>query len=102
MAQYIIPLDNIPNQKFQVELGDKICQFEFITRGVFMYMNLSVDNEEQINGLICMNNVNLLPYNGMGLDGSLYFTDTQGDLDPIYWGLNDRWLLIYEVEDGIQ
>lgn len=101
MTQYVIPLDNIPNQKFQIQLGDKTCQFEFITRGLFIYMNLAVDNEEQINGLICMNNVNLLPYEGMGLDGVLYFNDTQGNLDPIYWGLNDRWLLIYEVDDGV-
>lgn len=102
MSQYTIPLDNIPNQKFQIQLGKKTCQFEFITRGLFMYMNLSVDGEEQLNGIICLKDVNLIPYTDINLDGKLYFVDTQGDLDPIYWGLNDRWLLVYEVDDDIQ
>lgn len=101
MTRYIIPLDNIPNQKFQIQLGDKTCQFEFITRGLFLYMNLAVDNEEQINGLICINNVNLIPYKIMNIEGALYFKDTQGSLDPVYWGLNERWLLIYEVDDVV-
>ena len=102
MTQYIIPLDNIPNQTFEIQLGDKSCRFDFITSGLFMYMNLEVDNEAQINGAICLNNVNLIQYNEINLDGKLYFKDTQGNLDPIYYGLNDRWLLIYEVNDDIQ
>ena len=102
MSEYVIPLDNIPSQKFQIELGNKVCQFEFITRGLFLYMNLSVDGIEQINGVICLNNTDLIQYDTINLDGRLYFTDTQGDLDPIYWGLNDRWLLVYEVTDDVQ
>ena len=102
MTQYIIPLDNIPNQKFQIELGEKVCLFEFITRGLFLYMNLSIDGKEQMNGIICLNNVDLIQYKIINIGGRLYFTDTQGELDPIYWGLNDRWLLVYEVIDDVQ
>ena len=102
MTQYIIPLDNIPNQTFEIQLGDKSCRFDFITSGLFMYMNLEVNNEVQINGVICLNNVNLIQYNEINLNGKLYFKDTQGNLDPIYYGLNNRWLLIYEVNDDIQ
>ena len=102
MTQYTIPLDNIPNQTFEIQLGDKSCRFDFITRGLFMYMNLEVDNEVQVNGVICLNGVDLIKYDDINLDGKLYFVDTQGSLDPIYYGLNDRWLLIYEVNDDIQ
>lgn len=100
MTQYVIPLDNIPSQTFEIELQGKNCRFEFITRGVWLFMNLQIDDEDIINGVLCLDRVNLINYTDIGLDGSIYFEDTQGNLDPIYWGLNDRWLLIYEVEDA--
>ena len=99
MTKYTIPLDNLPNQSFEIQLGNKNCQFEFITRGVFMFMNLSVNRVPQINGVICLNGVNLIQYDDIDFDGKLYFKDTQGNLDPIYYGLNDRWLLVYEVDE---
>ena len=96
--QYVIPLDALPNQSFSVDIGDKNVELEFITRGVFMYMNLKVNEEEKLNGIICLNNTNLLLYKTSGLSGKLYFKDTQGDLDPAFFGLGKRWILIYEDE----
>lgn len=96
MTQYVIPLAQLPNQTFNIDLNGQQCVFDFITRGVFMYMNLTVDGEVVVNGQICLNNTNLIQYKHLNFTGKLYFTDTQGDLDPLYYGLNDRWLLIYE------
>lgn len=96
MSKYIIPLKAEPNQVFNIELERKQCVFEFITRGVFLYMNLNIDGKEIINGIICLNKVNLIQYNDFAFNGKVYFEDTQGNLDPLYYGLNDRWLLIYE------
>lgn len=96
MAQYIIPIDPIPNQSFDVDLSDQRCRFDFITKGVFLYMNLIIDEVEKLNGVICLNNVDLIKYDDVGFKGKLYFLDTQGELDPIYYGLGDRWVLIYE------
>lgn len=96
MTQYIIPLAQLPNQKFNIELSQQQCEFEFITRGVYLYMNLTVNGENLINGQICLNNVDLIQYKHLKFNGRLYFTDTQGSLDPLYYGLNERWLLIYE------
>ena len=59
-------------------------------------MNFSIEEEEKLNGIICLNKTNLLEYKGSGLNGKLYFLDTQGDLDPVYTELGDRWVLIYE------
>lgn len=95
--EYVIPLRAEPNQSFSIELDGHIVDFEFLTRGVFLYMNLTVDSVNKVNGIICLNNSNLLLYPNFGVNGKLYFKDTQGNLDPIYYGLNDRWLLIYEV-----
>lgn len=98
MTKYIIPIDQLPNQSFDIDLNDQRCRFEFITRGIFLYMNLTIDDEEKANGIICLNNVDLIQYPDIGLDGKLYFTDTQGNLDPMYYGLGDRWQLIFEDE----
>ena len=96
MAKYIVPIDQIPNQSFDVELNGQRCRFEFITKGVFLYMNLSINEEEKLNGIICLNNTSLIQYVDVGFKGRLYFEDTQGNLDPIYYGLGDRWVLFYE------
>ena len=96
MSQYIIPIDPLPNQSFDVDLNKKRHHFDFITKGIFLYMNLSIEDEEKLNGVICLNNVNLVQYDDRGFIGKLYFLDTQGDLDPIYTELGTRWQLIYE------
>lgn len=98
MTQYTIPLDALPNQSFSIEIGESDVELEFITRGSFMYMNLKVNEEEKLNGVICLNNTNLLLYPTIGIKGKMYFKDTQGNLDPIYFGLGTRWLLVYEDE----
>lgn len=96
MIKYIIPLDPLPNQTFNIELDGQQCTFEFITRGVFMYMNLTVNDEVLMNGQICLNGVDLIQYNKNKFKGKIYFKDTSGNLDPLYYGLNDRWFLYYE------
>lgn len=99
MTQYQIPISQEPNQTFNIDLDGQRCVFDFITRGLYMFMNLTVNDRKVIDGMICLNEVNLVQYNEFGFKGRLFFTDTQGKLDPIYYGLNDRWLLIYEVDD---
>lgn len=96
--RYIIPINPIPNQNFEIDLDGQRCEFNFLTRGAFMYMYMKLNNESIIDGAICLNKVNLTNFNEAGFKGKIYFEDTQGDLDPLYWGLNDRWILYYEVE----
>lgn len=102
MTQYIIPLEQQPNQSFDIDLNGQQCSFEFITRGVYMFMNMTLNNRNILNGIICLNGVDLIQYDDFGFVGRIYFKDTQGSLDPLYYGLSDRWLLIYEVEDSVQ
>lgn len=97
--KYTIPISQEPNQTFNIDLDGQRCVFEFITRGIYMFMNLTVDDKKVIDGMICLNGVDLIQYKEFGFKGRLYFEDTQGNLDPMYYGLNDRWLLIYEVAD---
>lgn len=96
MARYIIPIDKLPNQKFNIELNKQRCEFEFLTRGVQLYMSLIVNDEPFIYGQICLNKVDLIQYNKAKFKGRVYFEDTQGTLDPLYYGLGERWILVYE------
>lgn len=98
MSKYIIPLDSIPNQKFDVALNNQRCRFEFITRGPFLYMNLSINEVPKINGMICLNKVDLVQYIDYEFDGKIYFEDLQGNADPLFYGLGERWQLVYEEE----
>lgn len=99
MTKYIIPIENVPNQSFDVDLNDKTYRFEFITKGFFIYMNLFIDEVKKLDGIICLNNVNLIQYDDIGFKGKIYFYDTQGEFDPVYYGLGDRWILYYENGD---
>ena len=59
----LIPLDKQPNQRFTITLSNKNVGLELITRGLYMYANIKVDDEPLINGVICLNDVNLIQYN---------------------------------------
>lgn len=91
----IIPLEALPNQKLTINLNNQNCVFEFVTRGKNIYMNLSVDNQEVVNGVICLNKVDLIQYNYLNFNGRLYFEDLESNLDPYFWGLGTRWVLNY-------
>ena len=96
MAKYIVPTDKEPNQTLMVIIEEKVVYLTFLTRGQYLYASVRVEEKEKLTGIICLNKTNILNYNLTGLSGKLYFEDTQGDLDPIYFGLNDRWILYYE------
>lgn len=72
MTQYTIPMEQQPNQKFDIDLNGQQCEFEFITRGVFMFMNMTLNNKNILNGVICLNGVDLVQYDDFGFKGSRY------------------------------
>ena len=98
MTKHIIPINPEPNQSFEIDLNGQQCDFKFLTRGTFLYMYLKVNKKDFIDGIICLNGNNLIQKSYGGFKGKIYFEDTQGDLPPIYYGLNDRWILYYEDE----
>lgn len=91
----IIPLDAVPNQKFMVNLSGQDCVIEIDMRGKNLFLNLSINENPVVNGVICLNKVNLIQYNHLNFKGNLYFEDLSGNLDPWYWGLGSRWVLNY-------
>lgn len=92
-----IPLSTIPNQSFTVDLDEKRCSIDLITRNGSLYVNkFYIEDELRASGIICLNKNNILSLFNSGLNGSLYFKDLQGDEEPKYTGFNERWILVYE------
>ena len=91
----IIPLASVPNQTFSINLDGQNCKFELVTRGKNLFMNLSIDDTPVVNGVICLNKVKLIQFNHLKFNGNLYFEDLEGNLDPYFWGLGERWVLNY-------
>ena len=96
MSKIKLNLMNVPSQDTTFSINGNKVGVKLLTRGSYLYCSISINDEARLNGIICHNKTNIIQYPIKELQGSLYFEDTQGDSDPIYDGLNDRWILIYE------
>lgn len=95
MEASIIPIEQLPNQTFWVDLNNQSCKIHVYERYGYMYLDLAVDDNIILQGQICLNNVDLIQYTHLKFDGQLKFIDTQGSEDPYYTGFNERYALVY-------
>lgn len=49
-----IPLQAIPNQRFNVVLNDQNCTIHLYQKGNYMYMDFTADGAEIRTGAICL------------------------------------------------
>lgn len=87
-----IPLSAIPSQTANVTLDGQVARITVRTIGSFLYFSL----DGVVTNRICRNRQRLLvdaQYHGFV--GDFEFVDTQGDSDPQYPGLADRFMLVY-------
>lgn len=97
-----IPVEAIPNQTFNITLGEQNCTIHLYQRGDYMYMDLSVDGTVIRQGMICLVDVSLVNYPSNGFAGYLFFSDLLGrGGTPVYSELNSRYVLFYETEEGM-
>lgn len=90
-----IPLNATPNQKLNITLGGQYCTIQLQTLSTGLFLSLFVNDLPILQGVQCVNQCLLVRESYLGFIGDLAFTDTQGDTDPVYTGLDDRYLLIY-------
>lgn len=62
----------------------------------FLIMDMGIDGVPIFYGQRCVNKMPLLL--GVTIPGNFYFWDQYGNTDPVYTGLSDRYLLIYDDE----
>lgn len=90
-----IPLNPSSSQEIACTLSGLSCRLWIRQLSTGLYLDLLLDEKPLIMGAICFTGVDLIRNPASPLPGRLYFTDTQGNADPYYDGLGDRFLLQY-------
>lgn len=97
-----IPLEQIPNQSFNIVLGEQNCIIHLYQRGEYMYLDVSSNGTVIRQGAICLTNINLLNYPLLGFSGALFFGDLNGKNGvPVYSELETRYVLFYATEEEL-
>lgn len=91
----IIPVQAVPNQTLQVQLGDQACTIDVFQNAYGLFVNLYVGDTLIIAGVIALNLNRIVRSAYLGFSGDICFGDTQGTTDPIFTGLGTRYLLAY-------
>ncbi len=92
----LVPLSPTPSQTLSITLGGQSCSIALRDNDGNLYFNLLVNNLPIIIGGICRNRQRLLVgLEYRGFIGDFVFVDSQGDEQPAYTGLGDRWQLYY-------
>lgn len=92
----IIPLLPVASQTFSVQLDNQNCQITLSQKSTGLFFDLSLNGNQIIASMICLNKVGLVREAYLGFSGQLVFFDTQGADDPYYTGLGSRFLLGYQ------
>lgn len=91
-----VPLSPVPSQTLAVTLAGQACQIALRQNGANMYIDLTVGGSPVVTCRIARNKQRLLldaQYHGFV--GEFFFFDSQGDTDPQFAGLDDRYKLYY-------
>jgi hypothetical protein len=91
----VVPLQAVPNQTMQCQLGGQACTLTVRQTQYAMFMDVDVAGEPMATGVICEDRNRIVRFGYLGFLGDFVFVDTQGIDDPIYTGLGDRWQLVY-------
>lgn len=96
MTIQIIPVVAVPSQSFTIQLGNQNCAINIYQLETGLYFDLTVNNQNIVNTMICLNLVGLVREEYLGFVGQLAFVDTKGNNDPTYDELGTRYQLIYQ------
>lgn len=90
-----VPLQPIPNQTLQVQLGGQACTLNVVQFQYGLFMDVYVGGTLIVAGVICLNGNLVVRSAYLGFSGDFEFVDTQGSADPVYTGLGGRFQLLY-------
>ena len=95
---YTIPLSATPAQKTTVTIDEQDITVSLRTMLGKLYADVQLDGRHLIRNRVCLNGMPLINESWRGLNGELYFIDTQGQGNPQWQGLGDRFVLVYQDE----
>lgn len=93
-----IPLQPLPNQVTQVQLGNQSCTLAIYQLAYGLFMDVYVGPTLIIAGVICQNLNRIVRSKYLGLVGDFTFIDLEGTSNPVYLGLGSQYQLIYLEE----
>ena len=90
-----VPLQPVPSQSTKVVLGGQNCQILVYQKPQGVFVDINADGVDISVGTIARDAVPLVSREYAGFSGNLLFIDSQGNADPSYDGLGDRFALVY-------
>ena len=97
-----INLTQAPNQSVSANIAEKVGTTHIVDIKLrtmpdgYLIIDMGVDDTPVFYGRRCVNKMPLML--GYPMTGNFYFYDQFGNTDPVYTGLGDRYLLIYDDE----
>ena len=91
----VVPTQPVANQTLTVQLDNQNTQLNIRQTRYCMFMDVLVNNEPIIMGVICQNLNRIVRDLYLGFQGDFVWQDSQGDSDPFYTGLESRFSLVY-------
>lgn len=98
-----VPLFANPDQTLAITLAGQACEIALRQNGDNMYFDLTVNGVDIVLTRIVRNKQLLcLDARYRPFVGDFLFLDTQGDTQPVYTGLDSRYVLYYiEATDAL-
>lgn len=96
----LVPLQPIASQAFQITLAGQACNIAVYVKtdpsgNQYTYLDLQLNNVSIRSCQLCQNRTRLVRFAYLGFVGDLVFVDMQGQEDPQWSGLGQRWQLVY-------
>ena len=90
-----VPVQPIPNQTFNVTLGNQASTINVYQNSFGLFFDLFLGTTPIVQGILCLNYNLIIRNTYFGYVGDFFFYDTQGQNDPVYTGLAERYFLVY-------
>ncbi|CRY10502.1 phage baseplate plug family protein [Yersinia enterocolitica] len=94
----VITLENKKSQSIFITLEGQSCLIRLIQRDSSIYMDLTVNGDPILQGVPCLYANKIVRYKYLGFRGDLFFLDNEGQSDPQWDGLADRFPLYFITE----
>ncbi|HEN3521593.1 TPA: hypothetical protein ACPZRI_000054 [Yersinia enterocolitica] len=94
----VITLENKKSQSIFITLEGQSCLIRIIQRDSSIYMDLTVNGDPILQGIPCLYANKIVRYKYLGFRGDLFFLDNEGQSDPQWNGLADRFPLYFITE----
>lgn len=91
-----VPLSPVPSQTLGVILNGQNCDITVYSENTGIFMDLSLNGTSIASTRVLLDAARVLQdCQYTAFVGDFIMVDTQGELDPLYTGLGDRWQLVY-------